>query len=347
MQESVKSAIPVIIIFAPTACGKTARAGEIFGSGSLSLLKGRGEVISADSQAVYKEMDIGTAKPTAEECALIPHHLINLVSPDVQFGLGEWMTAADCACEQIWRGSGGHVFPVVVGGTGFYVRNFILGQPSTPQSNPQIRAQLSKRMEQEGVDALYALLVQIDPQSAQKINGHDAYRIQRALEVYYSCGRPLSSFELPEHPRDRYSFCTIILTREKEQLYTLIDDRVEMMFSRGLEEEVSRLVAQGYTENSPGMKAIGYSEFFIPPRQILQQHGNNWLFTKNIVEGTEPLTAAQTREIIKEQIKLDSRHYAKKQYTFMRDIPGAVCIDADDTEKILATILSFCNKVSS
>src|SRR5574344_545395 len=209
MQESVKSAIPVIIIFAPTACGKTARAREIFGASSLCRFKSRGEVVSADSQAVYRGMDIGTAKPDAEERRDIPHHLIDLVTPDVQFGLGEWVAAAEESCDLIWNKK--HLFPVMVGGTGFYIRNFILGLPVTPQSRPEIRAQLCERMRCEGSAALYDELNGIDPVSASRINPNDAYRIQRALEVYYSCGQPLSSFPLPTTPRAGYDCCTIIL----------------------------------------------------------------------------------------------------------------------------------------
>ena len=306
-----QKAIPVIIIFAPTACGKTACAREIFGTRSLSHFKGCGEVVSADSQSAYKYLDIGTAKPTAEECAELPHHLVDVVTPDVQFGLGEWFDGAENACEEIWsRGK----LPLVVGGTGFYIRNFILGLPVTPQSTPEMHAALQRRLKEEGGAALYEELQKLDPKSAEKINVHDEYRITRALEVYYLCGKPLSSFVLPSVPRKKYNFCTIILTREKEELYQRINDRVEQMFSLGLAGEVRGLVARGYTEQSPGMKAIGYSEFFIPNKSVGQ---------------------------IQEQIKLDSRHYAKKQYTFMRDIPGAVTVAADDFAAVEKIINNF------
>src|SRR5574344_2308408 len=117
----LENRIPVIIIFAPTACGKTAMARNVFGSGSLSVFKEKGEVVSADSQAVYIGMDIGTAKPSSDECKIIPHHLINLATPEKQFGLGEWMDCADRSCSEIWLRK---KIPIVVGGTGFYLKNF-------------------------------------------------------------------------------------------------------------------------------------------------------------------------------------------------------------------------------
>ena len=309
-----QKAIPVIIIFAPTACGKTACAREIFGTRSLSHFKGQGEVVSADSQSAYKFLDIGTAKPTAEECAELPHHLVDVVTPDVQFGLGEWFDGAEEACAEI---AGRGKLPLIVGGTGFYIRNFILGLPVTPQSTPEMHEKLQARLRAEGGPALYEELQKLDPKSAEKINVHDEYRITRALEVYYLCGKPLSSYALPTKPREKYSFCTIILTREKEELYKRIDDRVDQMFAAGLADEVSGLVAKGYTKESPGMKAIGYSEFFLPDMNVEQ---------------------------IKAQIKLDSRHYAKKQYTFMRDIPGAVAIAADDRSAVEQEIIRFMQK---
>ena len=202
----------------------------------------------------------------------------------------------------------------MAGGTGFYIRNFLLGLPVTPASDPAIRQSLKQRLESAGSQSLYAELTIADPVSAKRINPHDNYRILRALEVYYTCGRPLSSFALPSEPRKQYDFLTIILTRPREELFSRIDERVEKMFSEGLEDEVQSLVKKGYGADSPGMKAIGYSEFFIPG-----------------------LNTAQ----IKERIKLDSRHYAKKQYTFMRGIPGAKTFSADDEEAIQSELKLF------
>ena len=296
----------VIVIFAPTACGKTALARELFGRSSLCCFKGEGEVVSADSQAVYIGMDVGTAKADAEERKDIPHHLLDVVPPDVQFGVGDFLSLADKACTDILsRGK----YPLVIGGTGFYIRNFLLGLPVTPVSDPVQREALKARMAQEGSMALYQELMEADALAAQKINPHDEYRIIRALEVYYSSGRPLSSYKLPVDLRKDFDFLPIILTRSREELYRRIDARVEQMFLQGLAEEVERLKSEGYSAASPGMKAIGYSEFFLPHLSVPE---------------------------IKQRIKNDSHRYAKKQYTFMRGIPHAVSFPADDTAAILS-----------
>lgn len=302
---------PVIVIFAPTACGKTALAREIFGASSLSRFKEKGEVISADSQAVYIGMDKGTAKPTVEEVLDIPHHLINMVTPDKQFGVGEFMTEADSCAHEIWsRGK----LPIVLGGTGFYIRNFLLGLTKAPESNPEIREAIKLRAQKEGNKQLYYELKQIDPVYAKKININDVYRICRALEVYEVTGKPLSSFSMPDKLRSEYDFLPVILNRSREELYERIDLRVEEMFKDGLPQEIEKLKSQGYGAECPGMKAIGYSEFFLPGLSI---------------------------EEIKEKIKHNSHRYAKKQYTFMKDIPGAITIDADDKEQFLCVLNDF------
>ncbi|MBO4319828.1 MAG: tRNA (adenosine(37)-N6)-dimethylallyltransferase MiaA [Treponema sp.] len=310
-----KGQIPVIVIFAPTACGKTALVQKIFGQGSLSCFKGTGEIISADSQAVYRYMDIGTAKPSPEETASLPHHLVDVVEPDKQFGAGEFLEEADRICREIHsRGK----MPVIVGGTGFYIRAFLLGLPPTPISNSEMREKIKKRLSSEGNAALYHELKTIDPEYAGKIDLHDGYRICRALEVYYSSGKTLSSYMIPVEERSEYSFCTIILQRDRKELYERIDQRVVSMFKKGLRNEVEKLRQMGYGKYSPGMKAIGYSEFF---------------------DGE-----SQEDEALIKRIQHHSHRYAKKQYTYMNGISGTV-IHADDIDGIEKTISSFCSQV--
>ena len=178
------------MIFAPTASGKTALTGDLFSpSGSHFVLNA--EVISADSMQVYKYMDIGTAKADPEFCEKIPHHLINLVTPDVQFTVADFLKMADEKCEEIYtRGK----LPVVVGGTGFYIRSFLFGLPETPESDENLRNQLKSRIETEGNEILYKELQSVDPESASKIHVNDAYRIVRALEVFYTTGKKRSDF---------------------------------------------------------------------------------------------------------------------------------------------------------
>lgn len=307
--------IPVIVVFAPTACGKTALAEDLFGKSSSFVFKGKAEVISADSQAVYRGLDIGTAKPSKKEREELAFHLIDIAEPQEQFGLGDFLEAADSLCAQIWSKK---KIPVVTGGTGFYIRNFLLGPPSTPESRPEIRAQIKQRLSDLGKESLYAELKIVDPASAKKININDEYRLCRALEIFYSCGKPLSSFSLPCKLRSQYNFCTLILNRSREELYERIDLRVEKMFEAGLAQEVEALKKSGLTKDSPAMKAIGYSEFFMDGLSLEQ---------------------------IKEKIKFNSHRYAKKQYTFMRGIPGAIVVQADDKERIKKIILDFISSV--
>lgn len=313
MADSAK--IPVIVFFAPTATGKTALTLELFGSGSLFDFKNKAEILSCDSQAVYKYFDIGTAKPTPEERAAVPYHLVDFADPAIQFGLGEFMEEADRLCGEIWSRKN---VPVLCGGTGFYARNFILGAPTTPESDEKIRVHIKEKLAELGKESLFAELKIFDPLSARKININDEYRICRALEVFYTSGKPLSSYALPDVPRSQYEFLTIILNRDKDDLYRRIDLRVEKMFEEGLAEEIKKLKSMGYTKDTPAMKAIGYSEFFIDGLSVDQ---------------------------VKEKIKNDSHHYAKKQYTFMRGIPGAVTVDADDKDRVARLVGDFISSV--
>lgn len=304
--------IPVIVLFAPTATGKTALALKLFGHSSLSFFKNKVELISADSMQVYKGLDIGTAKPDQIEKEELKHHLIDLYEADTQFSVADFVEKADGLCKKIY--SEGKI-PLIAGGTGFYIRNFILGLPETPVSDEKIRNQIKERLLLEGKEKLYQELQKIDPESAEKINVNDEYRICRALEVYYASGKPRSSFKINKQARDLYDFHVIILERNREELYQRINQRVDAMFEQGLEQEVSSLYLKGCRKNMPGMMAIGYREWF-------DEEGN---LRKDI-------------DKIREEIKRDSRKYAKKQYTFMADIPSAVKIDASDPDKTFTSV---------
>ena len=304
--------IPVIVIFAPTASGKTALTKELFSeSGSHFILNA--EIISADSQSVYKGMDIGTAKPTLDFCKLIPHHLIDIVNPDQQFSVADFVFNTDSLCQQI--SSQGKV-PVICGGTGFYIRNFLYGLPPTPEADEKIRNELKLRIEIEGNAKLYAELEKIDPESAKVININDSYRICRALEVYYTTGKTRSSFKIQPKLRSGYDFTFIVLEPPRDVLYERIRQRVDLMFEEGLEQEIIRLKSQGYTKDSPGMKAIGYSE---------------WFENENL-------------DVIKEAIKHHSCKYAKKQYTYIRDIPGSIIVKYKGTAEDIAEVSKIIKK---
>ena len=313
-----KNPVPVIVIFAPTASGKTALTKELFSeSGSHFILKG--EIVSADSQQVYKGMDIGTAKADAQFCKCIPHHLINLLSPHEQWNVSDFVDSADKACLDIYeRGK----IPVVCGGTGFYIRNFLYGVPPTPESDSVLRSQLKERIAREGNEALYMELKALDSESAAKIHVNDAYRICRALEVYYLTGKTRSSYASENKLREKYNFVFIVLEPPRELLYERIRMRVVQMFEDGLEEEVKNLIAGGCGVETPGMKAIGYSEWF-----DLENPGK-----------------LRPADIVREEIKHHSCKYAKKQYTYIRDIPGSIRVEYSGKNEEIEQIADIIRK---
>lgn len=319
LTENIEQKVPVLVIFAPTASGKTALTRELFSpKGSHFILNA--EIISADSQAVYKGMDIGTAKPDNDLLEEIPHHLVNLITPDCQFNVSDFVDKADELCCDIYkRGK----LPVVCGGTGFYIRNFLYGVPKTPESDEKLRNKLKERIQKEGNQALYQELKKIDPESAKKIHPNDAYRICRALEVYYLSGKTRTSFKIEQNLRDKFNFLFIVLEPERDLLYERIHQRVDTMFEMGLKQEIENLKKSGYTKEMPGMKAIGYSEWF----------------------------EYDDEEEIKNQIKHHSCKYAKKQYTYIRDIGQGIRFPYENNEKSLLQILDvvseFCNNIGT
>ena len=309
MQENK---IPVIVIFAPTASGKTALTKELFcEQGSHFIFKA--EIISADSQAVYKGMDIGTAKPDPDFCKLIPHHLINILNPNQQYNVSDFVDDADRLCNEIYaRGN----IPVVCGGTGFYIRNFLYGVPKTPVSDENLRNKLKERILKEGNQALYEELKQIDPQSASRIHINDAYRICRALEIYYQSGKTRTDFSIKQTLRSKYDFTFIVLEPERALLYERITERVNKMIDLGLENEIQTLIKAGYTKDSPGLKAIGYHEWF----------------------------EYEDKEKIRNAIIHNSKKYAKKQYTYIRDIPQSIIIPFNSSDANIAEVAQVIKK---
>jgi tRNA dimethylallyltransferase len=322
--------IPVFVFLGPTAVGKTAFLFDLFGGSGVGASV---EIVSADSMQVYRGMDIGTAKPDSAERAVIPHHLIDLRNPDEQFSAGEFVRLADECCAAIYaRGK----LPVVAGGSGFYLKNFIQGLPEAPPSSSSqsdgetIRQRLRRELETGGVTTLYAELQENDPAAAARIHVNDTYRIIRALEVLRLTGKPLSAFEVENAAQKRersekYDFLIISLARKREELYARINSRVDMMFVKGLYEEVRALFQNNYTPNDPGMKAIGYREFFVssedggdsgdsggtdggPDAGPTPPHRHDRYALTSDIEGARAL------------VKQNSRHYAKRQETFFKGI---------------------------
>ena len=282
---------------------------RLFARGSSRLC--HAEIVSADSMQVYRGMDIGTAKPSAEEQAQLVHHLIDIRDPSEQFTAGDFVRLADEAASGIARRG---ALPVVSGGTGFYLKNFITGMPEAPPSDAGIRAALKLELKEKGAAALMEELARCDPPSAEKIHINDEYRLLRALEVQRHSGQPLSSYSVTNPPRPQYRFLILGFFRSREELYRRIDERCAAMFTQGLGDEVRRLHEAGYSPRDPALRAIGYREFFV-------EEGGEYRLSQDIA-GVQSLVAR------------NSRRYAKRQITFFASLPGAKKIMAgtDDEE---------------
>jgi tRNA dimethylallyltransferase len=281
LSTSSKNKVPVILLFGPTAAGKTGLLADLFTD--------HFEVINADSEQVYRGLDIGTAKPDAVLRARIPHHLIDVRDPDEIFSVGDFVRAADQLVVEI---AGRGRVPVVSGGTAYYFKHFAFGLPAAPPSDPAVRAAVKAELETKGGEAMYAELERLDPASARKINPRDHYRICRALEVIRQAGRPLSDYTVAAAARSEYDFLFIGLRLPREELEPRVRQRVEAMLAAGLVEEVRRLV--GYGPAAPAMKGIGY-------RDILDMLTNG-------------STVAEAGELIVRH----TLQYAKRQMTFFR-----------------------------
>jgi tRNA dimethylallyltransferase len=299
---------PVIVVFGPTAVGKTAFLENLFSRIT------HFEIINADSMQVYRYMNVGTAKPSDQLRERIPHHLIDIVEPTFQFNAGQFVRRAERLLPEIRRRG---KTPILCGGTAYYLRSFITGLPDSPPGDPSIRRALKRELEERGGQPLLDELARVDPDARARVKDQDTYRIVRALEVYRSSGRPLSSFTNPNKPREGYAFLLLGLKREREQLYTRIGERVELMFRSGLVEEVNYLLSKGFGSNDPGMRGIGYREFFDLQKGCLTLGG------------------------VKEVIKRNSRRYAKRQITFFKSLEGVVWESPDDLDSASSRITEF------
>jgi tRNA dimethylallyltransferase len=277
------------VIAGPTASGKTALAIE------LALALGA-EIISADSQQVYRHFDVGTAKPSAEELAQVPHHLISCVDPLEPFSAAHYQRLADAAIADI---TSRRRKVVVVGGTGLYLRVLLHGVVDAPPRDEALRAALEAQADAEGNAALHARLLAVDPESARRLPVGDRVRLIRALEISTLTGRPASEQrQAHAFASWRYPATLWVLEPPREVLYARISARAEAMFASGLLAETKALVGQGYREAAP-MRSVGYA-------QALE-----------CLEGR--CTEAQALE----DLRLKTRHYAKRQVTWFKKEEGA------------------------
>ncbi len=308
---------PLLILAGPTAVGKTAL--------SVALAKQlNGECISADSVQVYRGLDIGSAKVTEEERQGIPHHLIDVIDPSVNYDVSVFQRMAAEAIDGVYaRGK----LPILVGGTGFYIQALLYGidfSEEPDERQQEIRQQLEKEAaEENGPDRLYARLREVDPASTEKIHAHNVRRVIRALEYYLLHGQPISVHNATERQRPPvYDAAFFVLTDDRERLYQRIDRRVDAMLDAGLTEEVKWLRSLGLSPDHTSLQGIGYKE-------MLQY-----------LSGECSLTEAT------EAIKKHSRNYAKRQLTWFRREPAAEWIDISEfnyeKDEIVKWIIRKC-----
>ena len=240
---------PLILIVVPTAVGKTELAIQL-------AAKLNGEIVSADSRLFYRGMDIGTAKPSREELARVPHYLIDIVNPDETLSLAVFQQKAkDIIANVHAHGK----LPFLVGGTGQYVRAVTQGwSPPQVAADKRLRSELEKMKEERGANWLHDRLDQLDPIAASKIDARNVRRTVRALEVVLTTGRKFS--EQRGQSNSPYHLITIGLTRSRAELYERVDQRIEAMFANGFVDEVKNLLEKGYSPALPSMFAIGYRE---------------------------------------------------------------------------------------
>jgi tRNA dimethylallyltransferase len=249
--ERVPEGLPLILLGGPTGVGKTELA--------LWLAERlRTEIINADSMQVYRYMDIGTAKPSAEQRARVPHHLLDLVNPDEPFDAGVFLEHAEPVIGEL-QGRG--QVPLVVGGTGLYLKVLSHGICEVAPGDASVRQNLQSELTEHGLMHLYRELQRIDPVLAERLQPQDRQRILRALEVFLVTGRPLSSWQADHGFRQpRYRTIKVFVTRAREELYDRINHRTQTMMARGFLDEVKSLLARGYGHELKSMQSLGYRQ---------------------------------------------------------------------------------------
>jgi tRNA dimethylallyltransferase len=308
---------PILIIAGPTAVGKT--------DASLLLAQElNAEIVSADSMQIYRGMDIGTAKPTGEQRRLVYHHLIDVVEPDQPYSVGDYLRDARSAIDGILSSGG---VPLIVGGTGLYIRALTRGLFHGPPADLALRERLlSRDADEPGI--LYSDLVTADPDAALKIHPNDLRRTVRALEVYYLRDRRMSEFQREHGFQEKsHSFRLVFLARSRAELYPRIERRVDEMLANGLEDEVRALMDRGYSPELPSMQGLGYKQFL------------------------EHFQGRISRDEAVALLKRDTRRYAKRQFTWFRREPDTVWIDitgltrADDIVLQMKKCIDISNKL--
>lgn len=304
---------PLVILTGPTAVGKTAL--------SVALAKAiGGEIISADSMQVYRHMDIGSAKVTKEEMAGVPHHLIDVLEPTEEFNVVLFQQMARQAVEEIC--GRGHI-PVLVGGTGFYIQALLYDIDFTENDeNTGLRRSLEEIARQNGPEALYERLREIDPESCESIHAHNVKRVIRAIEFYEKTGKKISAHNQEQRQNESpYRFAYFVLNDDRENVYRQIDARVDRMMEEGLVEEVRALQAMGCRRGMVSMQGLGYKEILA--------------FLEGEISSEEAVYL----------IKRDTRHFAKRQLTWFRREKEVIWVEKTDFDHNSQNILNFMQEI--
>lgn len=295
----------VIVICGPTASGKTALSIQL-------AQKINGEIISSDSMQIYKNMNIGTAKPDKQEMQGIKHYLLDFVEPNQRYSVADYKKDAENAMEDILQK--GKV-PIIVGGTGLYVDSLIYGiEYPNIEFDENYRKKLEKRAEKEGLEKLYEEARKIDPQAMEKISRNDQKRILRVLEIYNATGKTKTEQEIESRKNEvKYDYRVFAINMDREKLYDRINKRVDIMIQKGLIEEVENLLKK-YNEFPTAMQGLGYKEV------------------------VEYIQGKVLKEDMIENIKRESRRYAKRQITWFKKNKQTIWIGPNDLQMILNEI---------
>ncbi len=302
---------PILILAGPTAVGKT----------DVSILLAqelRAEIVGADSMQIYRGMDIGTAKPSPEQRKLVYHHMIDIVEPNQHYSVGDYLRDARSVIDGIIAAGG---IPLVVGGTGLYIRALMRGLFHGPPADIELRERLLQREAEGEPGVLYSDLVKVDPEAAVKIHPNDLRRTVRALEVYYLRDRKLSEFHSDHAFQERpYRFNLLFLVRSRSELYPRIEKRVDHMLDQGLEAEVKTLMDRGFKPDLISMQGLGYKHFMAH------------------------FLGKTSRDEAVALLKRDTKRYAKRQFTWFRRENEATWVDItglEPSEDILERIKKY------
>ncbi len=301
---------PLIVLTGPTACGKT----EVGVRMALGL---QTEIISADSVQVYKKFNIGSAKPSAELLGRVRHHLLDVVSPGEEYNVARFKDEAGAIAKGLWSEK---KVPLIVGGTGLYLKGLIEGLHCAVKTSDAAQKKLDKIYIDEGQAGAYGMAQKIDPGWMAKVHPNDTFRTMRLLGVYLTTGETLTQMFSHDRAEPEWDVLFLVLDLPREELYKRIERRVDTMIAQGLKEEVTSLKKMGYNNETKAMRALGYKEIY------------------NETEGK--LTPDETPGLIKKSTKA----FARRQLTWFRKAPGAIFVPIgpdDDASDIADAIFNL------